>query len=73
MFQFLYNNYPISHEGLWEKAGKAKISEYTMRILHVEIYKTNKLSPEVMNNIFKVKDNSRLVREQYKLNLETPE
>ena len=44
-----------------------------MRILHVEIYKTNKLSPEVMNNIFKVKDNSRLVREQYKLNLETPE
>ena len=39
------------------------MSEYRLRILHVEIYKTNKLSPEVMNNIFKVKDNSRLVRE----------
>ena len=26
-----------------------------------------------MNNIFKVKENKRLVREQYKLNLETPE
>ena len=25
-----------------------------------------------MNNIFKVKENKRLVREQYKLNLETP-
>ena len=26
-----------------------------------------------MNNIFRVKENNRLVREQYKLNLETPE
>ena len=33
----------------------------------------NKLYPEFMNNIFKVKENKRLVREEYKLNLETPE
>ena len=33
----------------------------------------NKLNTEFMNNIFKVKENKRLVREQYKLNLETPE
>ena len=26
-----------------------------------------------MNNIFKVKENKRLLREQYKLNLDTPE
>ena len=26
-----------------------------------------------MNSIFKVKENKRLVKEQYKLNLETPE
>ena len=26
-----------------------------------------------MNNIFKVKENKRLVREQYKLDLETPD
>ena len=26
-----------------------------------------------MNNIFKIKENKRLVREQHKLNLETPE
>ena len=38
----------------------------------VEIYKTmNYLNPEFMNNILKVKKNKRLVREQYKLNLQT--
>ena len=40
----------------------------------VEIYKAiDKLNPEFMNNIFKVKDNKKLVQEQYKSNLETPE
>ena len=44
-----------------------------LRILCTEIYKTiNKINPEFMNNIFKVKENKRLVREQYKLNLESP-
>ena len=47
---------------------------YRLRNLCVEIYKTiNKLNPEFMNNIFKAKENKRVVREQYKLNLETPE
>ena len=50
------------------------MSVNTFRNLCVEVYKTiNKLNPEFMNNIFKVKENKRLVREQYKLNLETPE
>ena len=45
-----------------------------LRNLCVEIYKTiYKLNPQFMNNIFKVKENKRLVRKQYKLNLETPE
>ena len=45
-----------------------------LRNLCVEIYKTmNKLNPGIMNNIFKVKGNKRLVRKKYKLNLETPE
>ena len=40
------------------------------RNLYVEIRKTiNKLNPEFMNNIFKVKERKILVREQYKLNL----
>ena len=72
--RFLYNDYSISYEGLLEKAGKVKMSANRLRNLCVEIYKTtNKLNPEFMNNIFKVKENQRLVREQYKLNLETPE
>ena len=42
--------------------------------MFVETYKKiNKLNPEFMNNIFKVKENKRLVIEQHKLNLETPE
>ena len=72
--RFLYNDYAISYEGVLEKAGKVKMNVYRLRNLCVEIYKTrNKLNPEFMNNIFKVKENKRVVREQYKLNLETPE
>ena len=45
-----------------------------LRNLCAEICKTvNKLNPEFMNNVFKVKENKRLVREQYKSNLETLE
>ena len=63
--RFLYNDYSISYEDLLEKAGKVKISVNRLRNLSVEIYKTkNKLNPEFVNNIFKVKENKRLVREQ---------
>ena len=69
-----YIDYSISYGGLLEKAGKVKMSVNRLRNLCVEIYKTiNKLNPEFMNNIFKVKENNRLVREQCKLNLEIPE
>ena len=48
--------------------------ENRLRNLCVEIYKTiNKLNPEFMSNTFKVKENQRIVREQYKLNLEIPD
>ena len=71
--RFLYNDYSISYEGLLEKVGKVKMNVYRLRNLCVEIYKTiNKLNPEFMNKIFKVKENKRVVREQYKSNLETP-
>ena len=72
--RFSYNDYTISYEGLLEKAGKVKMNVYRLRNLCVEIYKTiKKLNPEFMNDIFKVRENKRVVREQYKLNLETPE
>ena len=56
--RFLYNDYSIPYEGLFEKAGKVKMNAYRLRNLCVEIYKTiNKLNLEFMNNIFKVKEN----------------
>ena len=49
------------------------MSVHRLRICCVGIYKTiNKLNPEFINDIFKVKENKRLVRQQHKLNLETP-
>ena len=50
------------------------MSVNTFRNSFVEIYKTiSKLNPEFMNNIIKVKENKKLVREQYKLKIETHE
>ena len=70
----MYNDYSIPYEVLLEKARKVKMSVNGLRNLCIEIYKTiNKLNPEFLNNIFEVKENKRLVREQYKLNLETSE
>ena len=55
---FLFNDYSISYEGLLENAGKVKMSVNRLRNLCVKIYKTiNKLNPELINNIFKVKEN----------------
>ena len=52
---------------------KVNKSVHGLRRLCVEIYKiTNKVNPEFMNNIFEVKEDKRLVKEQYILNLETP-
>ena len=46
---------------------------HRLRIVCTEIYKTiNKPNSGFMSNIFKVKENKRIIREQYKLNLQTP-
>ena len=71
--QFPYNDYAISYEGLSEKLGKVKMSVNSFRNVCLEIYKEiNKLNLE-LNALFKVTENKRLVRKQYRLNLETPE
>ena len=70
--QFLYN-YSISYEDLLKKAGKVKMNVNRLRNLCDEIYKTINIKSRVYEQIFKVKENKKLVREQYKLNLETPE
>ena len=50
------------------------MSLYRFRILYVQIHKAvNKLNPEFYKQYVKAKENKRLVREQYKLNLEFTE
>ena len=74
VLRFLYSDYSLSYEDSLEKAQKVKMGVNRLRNLCVEIRKTiNKLNPEFMENIFKVKQNKRVVMEQYKLNLEIPE
>ena len=57
MLRFLwYDDYSVSYEGLLEKAGKVKMNVNRLRNVCVEIFKSiNKLNPEFMNNISKVK------------------
>ena len=57
MLRFLwYDDYSVSCEGLLEKAGKVKMNVNRLRNVCVEIFKSiNKLNPEFMNNISKVK------------------
>ena len=57
MLRFLwYDDYSVSYEGLLEKAGKVKMNVNRLRNVCVEIFKSiNKLNPEFMNNISKVR------------------
>ena len=53
-----------------ERSKLVKIGANRLRNLCVEIYKTiYKRNLEFMNNIFKVKENKRLVRKEYNSNL----
>ena len=62
--RFWCNNYSITYEGLLENVGKVKMSVNRLENLCVEIHKTIiKLNSEFMNNIFKVKENKRVLRE----------
>ena len=70
---FLYDDFEASYEDLLSKEGKSEMNARRLRTLCAEIYKTlNDLNPRFMNNIFKLKINSREVRDRYKLNLGIP-
>ena len=71
--RFLYDDFEASYEDLLSKRRKSKMNVRRFRTLCVEIYKTlNDLNPSFMNNIFKLKTNSREVRDKCKLNLDIP-
>ena len=67
---FLYEDYVSSYEELLQKAGKKTMKANRLRSLCIEIYKTiNSINPTYMNEIFKLRKTSRVVRSNYKLNL----
>ena len=71
--RFLLNDYESTYEQLLNKAGRSSISINRLRTLCAEIYKAlNELNPGLIKNIFTVKVTNRLIREQYKLNFNTP-
>ena len=71
--RFFYEDYVLSHEKLLQKAGKETMKVNRLRSLCIEIYKLiNNINPMYMNKIFKLIKTSRVVRSNYKLNLNVP-
>ena len=68
--RFLLNDYVSSYEQLLEKSGKCNMNIRRLRCLCIEIYKTlNDLNPSFMKEIFEKRDENRVTRDRYKLNL----
>ena len=71
--RFFLNDYDSTYEDLLEKSGYPNMNLRRQRTLRIEIYKTlDKLNPDYMNDIFKLRNTDRVTREKYKLNLEIP-
>ena len=62
--RFLLNDYKNSYEELLEKSGKCNINLWRIRFLCIKIYKTiNSLNPDFVKNIFEMKRNHPIARE----------
>ena len=71
--RFLHEDYVSSYEELLQKAGKETMKVNRSRGLCIEIYKSiNNINPMYINEIFKLRKTSRVVRSNYKLNLDVP-
>ena len=71
--RFLLNDYVSSYEQLLEKSDKCNMNIRRLRFLCIEIYKTlNDLNPSFIKQIFEKKDENRVTRDRYKLNLNIP-
>ena len=71
--RFLLNDFVSSYEQLLEKLGKCNTNILRLRCLCIEIYKTlNDLNPSFMKEIFEKRDENRVTRDRYKLNLNIP-
>ena len=72
--RFLLNDYDENYyEELLVKSGECNMNLQQIWFLCIEIYKTiNSLNSNFTKNIFEMKTNNPIVREKYKLNLNTP-
>ena len=71
--RFLSEDYVSSYEELLQKAGKETMKVNRLRSLCIEIYKSiNNINPTYMSEIFKLRKTRRVVRSNYKLNLDVP-
>ena len=69
--RFLYEDYVPSYEELLQKAGRETMKLNRLRSPCIEIYKSiNNINPKYMNEFFKLRKTSRVVRSNYKLNLD---
>ena len=63
----------LRYELLLEKSGKPTMNLARERLLCIEVYKTlNSLNPCFMQELFKLRETNRNVRNKYKLNLNIP-
>ena len=61
------------YDTLLVKSGKVTMKASRLRSLCVEIYKSiNPINPSIMNDIFRLRVTNRMVRSQYRLNLDIP-
>ena len=72
--RFLCNDYEISYEELLSKSSTSSMNVKRLRPLCVELCKTiNKLNPDFVRDLFKLRFTNRPVREKYKMNMIIPE
>ena len=73
VLRFLHEDYVSFYEELLRKAGKGTMKVNILRSLCTEIYKSiNNINLIYMNDIFKLRQISRAVSSNYKLNLDVP-
>ena len=70
---YLYSDYESPYDTLLAKSGKVTMKARRLSSLCFEIYKSiNSINPSFMNEIFRLRVTSRMVRSQYRLNLDIP-
>ena len=72
--RFLCSDYKISYKKLLSKSSTSSMNVKRLRALCIELYKTiNKLNPNFMRDLSKLRFTNRPVHEKYKINLIIPE